>query len=177
MDEDLAHWILPYSLRVVERRGLPPATAGVEDGAGGPGGAANGGGASGSGPSGGFSPPGPTSEPGHRYPRVGQGDLYHPPVSSSVTQVFTPTEIPVAALCTTSGELTDTAAHSLAHLFSVEADVVIGVPAGCMITSLLLTITSLGQNAATWAREHKMVGQPGVGALMVGLAAPASAAL
>lgn len=89
-----------------------------------------------------------------------------------MTQVLTLAEIPSGTLCTTSGELNDTAPNAVADLCSVHADVVIGVPAEQMIASILFTITSLVHNAATCANEHNIVGQPGVGALLVGLARP-----
>lgn len=145
MDEVLATWILPYSPRVLERRGPPPAAAEGDDGAGGPGGAANGGGPAGSGPGGGASPCEPSAAAGHRNPRAGQGALYHPPALSSVVQVLTPAEMPAAALCNTSEALTDTVANAVAQFFSFQADMIIGVPAGCMIATLLLTISLLGQ--------------------------------
>lgn len=77
---------------------------------------------------------------------------------SLVTQVFlTPVEIPSNSLCITSGKLMDMA-HAFPHLFSIDDDVMIGVPPGHMIASLLLTFTTLARNVSKWATEHSMVG-------------------
>lgn len=65
--------------------------------------------------------------------------------------------------------MTDTEAHALAHLLSVQADVVVGVPERYLNASLLSSITYLGRDATTWASEHNVLGQPGVRALMMGL--------